>query len=149
VCTTTAAAGFELDRSIETPGRARVIVGMHLCPVHGTDALPAAQLLVTELATCAVLYGSTPLRLELDCEVSHLRITVTHGVPAGWAAEDLPIDEDGGLRSALLDKLARSWGAEAVDGAGRRLWCRLPTGHVPDAGPGPKLSMRNGRGSPS
>jgi hypothetical protein len=131
VCTTTATATFELDRSIETPGRARAIVAMHSCVDHGEEALPAAQLLATELATCAVLYGTAPVQMELDCQESQLLISVSHGVPPGQRAEGLPIDEEGGLRSALLNKLSRRWGAESVGEHTRRLWCLLPTGHVP------------------
>ena len=130
MCTTSATAEFELDRSIEMPGRVRTIVGTHACPTHGQEAVPAAQLLATELATCAVLYGRAPVSLELDCGESQLRIAVTHGVPSGVDAGDLPIDEDG-LRSALLDKLARSWGTGRTDRGERRLWCVIATGHAP------------------
>jgi hypothetical protein len=134
VCTSTPSAEFALDRSIETPGHARGITEVHVCRVHGMEALPAAKLLVTELITCAVLYGQAPVRLSLDCQEGQLLIVVTHGVPAGATAEELPIDEAGGLRSALLDKLSRSWGAERSGETDRRLWCLIPTGHAPTRG---------------
>lgn len=129
MCGSTEAVDLELPRSVEAPARARDLVEQHLCREHGRAALAAAQLLVTELATCAVLYGDPPITLHLDCAVTELRIAVTHRTPRSAPAE-IPIDEDGGLRSALLSKLSRSWGVDRVDG-GRTLWSRLPTGAIP------------------
>jgi hypothetical protein len=129
VCSSTDVASFELPHSIEAPSAARDAVERHLCPEHGREALAAAQVLVTELATCAVLYGVPPVTLELECGVTWLRISVTHHAD-GTAAGDIPIDEAGGLRSALLAKLSRSWGVDRTPG-GRRLWSSIPTGFLP------------------
>jgi hypothetical protein len=120
---------FELPHTMEAPARARTHVQSHLCPEHGRDAGTAAQLAVTELATCAVLYGKPPIRLELECGVSQLRIVVVHRTEGAPVAE-IPIDEDGGLRTALLAKLSRSWGVDRTPD-GRQLWCCLPTGAMP------------------
>lgn len=129
MCSSTDVASFELPHSIEAPSAARDAVEEHLCPEHGRDALAAAQVLVTELATCAVLYGVPPVTLELDCRVTWLRISVTHRAD-GRTSGDIPIDDDGGLRSALLAKLSRSWGVDRTPG-GRTLWSCLPTGFLP------------------
>jgi hypothetical protein len=128
VCSSTHEAVFELPHSIEAPAQARALIERHLCAVHGRDALAAAQLLVTELATCAVLYGKPPVRLGLECGTSQLRIAVTHrteGTPP-----DIPLDEDGVLRAALIAKLTRTWGIDRTP-EGRELWCCLPTGVLP------------------
>jgi len=129
VCRTTDGGSFELPHTIEAPARARALVQRHICPEHGRDARTAAQLAVTELATCAVLYGKAPLSLELECGVSELRIAVAHRTQ-GAPVADIPIDEDGGLRTAMLAKLSRSWGVDSTDD-GRQLWCCLPTGVMP------------------
>lgn len=129
VCSTTGGALFELPHTIEAPAQARALVQRHICREHGRDARTAAQLAVTELATCAVLYGKPPISLELECGVNELRIAVAHrteGVPV----VDIPIDEEGGLRAAMLAKLSRSWGIDRTED-GRRLWCSLPTGVMP------------------
>lgn len=128
MCGTTEIAELDLPRSVEAPTQARRFVEARLCEDHGRAALAAAQLLVSELVTCAVLYGEPPITLRLECGVTWLRIAVTHG--ADGAATELPIDEDGGLRSALLAKLSRSWGVDRVED-GRRLWSLLPTGALP------------------
>jgi hypothetical protein len=129
LCSSTGEAVFELPHSIEAPGHARALMARHLCPDHGQDALAAAQLVVTELATCAVLYGKPPIRLDLDCGVTQLRIAVTHRTQETPAPE-IPLDEDGVLRAALIAKLTRTWGIDPTP-EGRELWCCLPTGVVP------------------
>lgn len=129
MCESTDAQAFELPHTIEAPSTARELVAQHVCPDHGRDALAAAQLVVSELATCAVLYGRPPVTLVLECGVSQMCVSVTHRTDAETIAE-IPIDEDGGLRSALLAKLSRSWGVQATPG-GRTLWSSLATGALP------------------
>lgn len=131
MCTCSGPFAVELPRSVEAPGMARGLVTQNLCSEHGQAAVAAARLLATELTTCAVLYGSLPIRLEMECVEDRLRIAVTHSTTAQDVAE-VPVDEEGGLRSALLDKLTRSWGVERTP-HGRRLWCVLPT-EVPPTG---------------
>jgi hypothetical protein len=120
---------FELPHTIEAPAQARALVQRHMCREHGRDSRTAAQLAVTELATCAILYGKPPISLELECCVSELRIAVAHRTQ-GAPVEDIPIDEEGGLRTAMLAKLSRSWGVDSTDDR-RQLWCCLPTGVMP------------------
>lgn len=129
MCESTDAQAFELPHTIEAPSTARELVAQHVCPDHGRDALAAAQLVVSELATWAVLYGRPPVTLVLECGVSQMCVSVTHRTDAETIAE-IPIDEDGGLRSALLAKLSRSWGVQATPG-GRTLWSSLATGALP------------------
>jgi hypothetical protein len=129
LCSSTDEAEFELPHSIEAPAQARALIARHLCPAHGQDALAAAQLVVTELATCAVLYGKPPVRLDLGCGVTQLRIAVTHRTE-GTPVPEIPLDEDGVLRAALIAKLTRTWGIDRTS-EGRELWCCLPTGVLP------------------
>jgi hypothetical protein len=129
LCSSTDEAVFDLPHSIEAPAQARTLIERHLCPVHGQDALAAAQLVVTELATCAVLYGKAPVRLDLGCGVTQLRIAVTHRTE-GTPVPEIPLDEDGVLRAALIAKLTRTWGIDPT-AEGRELWCCLPTGVLP------------------
>jgi hypothetical protein len=128
VCSSTQEAVFELPHSIEAPALARTLLERHLCPVHGQDALAAAQLVVTELATCAVLYGKPPVRLDIDCGTTQLRIAVTHRTEG--PTPDIPLDDNGVVRAALIAKLTRAWGIDRTP-EGRELWGSLPTGSLP------------------
>jgi hypothetical protein len=113
----------------------------HLCHEHGGDARTAAQLAVTELATCAVLYGKPPISLELECGVTQLRIAVAHRTE-GAPVEEIPMDEDAGLRTAVLAKLSRAWGVDPTSD-GRQLWCCLPTGVAPALADPPLSTTRS------
>lgn len=126
MCTCAGVAVFDLPWSIEAPSLARSLVAEHACRVHAKGSVEAAQLVATELATCAVLYGRPPVTLELECSESELTVTVSHSA-VGAPVHDVPVDEDGGLRSALLGRLTQAWGIEQTSD-GRRLWGRLATG---------------------
>lgn len=126
VCEVSDAVMFELPQTFRAPSEARELVEQHVCPMHGLDALGAAQVVVSELATCAVLYGKPPIVLDLHCGVSELRIAVTHQAESAFA-RDIPIDEEGGLRTAVLSELSSSWGVDRSPNA-RTLWTSLPTG---------------------
>lgn len=126
MCSHAGVAAFDLPPSIEAPSRARALVAEHACPEHAKESVEAAQLVATELATCAVLYGKPPVTLELECSGSELTVAVSHSA-VGAPVNDVPVDEDGGLRSALLGRLTQAWGIEHT-ADGRRLWGRLATG---------------------
>lgn len=130
VCDVTDAVMFELPHNFEAPSDARGLVEQNLCPLHGRAALGPAQVLVSELALCGVLYGKPPIVLDLACAESRVRVAVTHRA-AGSLVREIPIDEDGGLRSGVLARLSRAWGVDRGPEA-RTLWCSLPTGAVPE-----------------
>jgi len=130
LCDVTDAVMFELPHTIQAPAEGRNLVAGHACPEHAQAAVGAAQVVVSELGTCAVLYGKPPIVLGLDCAVTRLRIAVTHRA-AGSLVREIPVDEDGGLRSALLTRLATSWGIERGPES-RTLWSSLPTGAIPE-----------------
>lgn len=130
MCEATDALMFELPQTLQAPAQARELVEQYLCPVHGKAALGAARLVVSELATCAVLYGKPPIVLDLGCALTELRIAVTHRAE-GSLVRDIPIDEESGLRSAVLSTLSRSWGVERGPDA-RTLWSMLPAGTAPE-----------------
>jgi anti-sigma regulatory factor (Ser/Thr protein kinase) len=117
---------FELSGTVQAPGEARGLVEHYVCRVHGKRALEAAQVVVSELTTAAVLYGEAPIVLDLSCEVNDVRVAVTHRAE-GSLVRDIPIDEEGGLRSAMLAELSSSWGVERGLDA-RTLWSLVPTG---------------------
>ena len=139
MCSHAGVVAFDLPLSIEAPSLARSLVAAHACPEHAKEAVEAAQLVATELATCAVLYGKPPITLELECSTSELTVAVSHSA-VGAPVHDVPVDEDGGLRSALLGRFTQAWGIDHT-AEGRRLWGRLPTGaQLLGADPGAEAS---------
>lgn len=131
MCDFTDAVMFELSHTLTAPSEARELVQQNICPVHARAAVGAAQVVVSELATCAVVYGKPPAVLDIDCAVTQLRIAVTHRAEGAFVRE-IPVDQDeGGLRAALLSKLTRSWGVERTPEA-RTIWSHLMTGAIPE-----------------
>jgi len=83
-----------------------------------------AVLLVSEIATNAVLHAGTPFRLTVARRPGIVRIAVTDG------ADTLPVrrhpapDEPGGRGMALVEMLTVAHGADRVDG-GKVVWAEL------------------------
>lgn len=125
-CPRSAPASRPLPCSLEAPGQARMFVQRMLCDVHGADALPAVQLLASELVTHAVLHGCPPISLTLVCQVTEIYVGVRHaGLPGAGDAD--PQDK---LRLALVEKVARASGTESTPDGDLR-WCLVRTGAVP------------------
>lgn len=98
------------------------------------DALPAedALLLVSEVVANACMHAGGPKSLLLRCTPELLRIEVTDGNPVAPAARahadpGLP----GGHGLLIVERLARQWGYEPVDG-GKCVWVEVDA--PPDLG---------------
>jgi hypothetical protein len=126
VCTGTIVPSQLLREDAEAPRQARAFVRDQLCPLHGDEALGAAQLVASEMVSHLLVHGSPPFELGVSCSVTEIQVTVTdHG-------EQTPVESDevDALRAALLEKVTREMGVE--EHAGRRTWwATLPTGHLP------------------
>ncbi len=131
-----ASAGCTLEMSVRAAKQAREFVESALCRAHAERAISAVQLAASEFATQGVLRGSGPARLHLACHVSHVEVTATYPVPA-------PVDTDptearpeprkfDDLSALIVESISRCSGSGPRD-EGWRLWCQIPTGHLPTA----------------
>ncbi|MGZ4520828.1 MAG: ATP-binding protein [Mycobacteriaceae bacterium] len=88
----------------------------------------ALQLATSELVTNAVLYGRSPIELQLRCWRSEVRLAV--------ADAGVMLDEEsghpGGLGQGLriISKISKSWGTTPL-ATGKEVWCVLATGMIP------------------
>jgi hypothetical protein len=131
-CTGTIVPSHALREDAEAPRQARAFVRDHLCPLHGDEALGAAQLVASEMVSHLLVHGSPPFELGVACSVTEIRVTVTdHG-----ERPRVESDEVDALRAALLEKVTREMGVEEVGGR-RTWWATLPTGHLPRERPLP------------
>jgi anti-sigma regulatory factor (Ser/Thr protein kinase) len=118
-----ASAQFSPDRS--APGHARHFVGDALRRWGHPPALVAvAELLVSELATNAVVHARSPFSLELHRHARGVRLTVADSSRIRpILRDDDPLAPAGrGLR--LVDMLAADWGVEVTAG-GKTIWADL------------------------
>ena len=112
-----------LDRDIDAPARARTMV-RGLKPLLGAERTEDATLLVSELVTNAVKYGSGPVELHVETG-DDLRSRFTISDAGGG---DTPALREAGGRLAggyglhLVDRIAVDWG---VKHASMHVWFDL------------------------
>lgn len=126
MCSSTPSARLALPGTVEAPLLARTFVTDVLCPEHGSHAVDAARLLVSELVTHAAMYGAPPISVVVDCQVVALRLEV-------WDSGDSDVsalDPDGRLRLLLIEKIARERGVRHTE-QGTLHWCTVSTGVLP------------------
>lgn len=112
-----------IERDARAPARAREAIdelGAHLAP----GLVPDAKLLISEVVTNSVKYGSGRLRLVLDVNArGRLRCEVIDG-GGGFtpSARTKPTTEVGGWGLHLVESLADRWGVR--DGS-THVWFEL------------------------
>lgn len=77
-------------------------------------------LLVSELATNAVVHGATAFEVHAVVDGS-VRVEVTDDGPGWPRVVHAPPDAGGGRGLRIVDELATRWGAERLD-HGKRIW---------------------------
>jgi anti-sigma regulatory factor (Ser/Thr protein kinase) len=91
---------------------------------HG-DLLDRTQLLVTELATNAVVHAHSPIRLSVIPGQECVRVEVRDDDPTPLAAPHKPEpDAEGGRGLWLVSALARRWGINGNE-RGKTVWFEL------------------------
>jgi len=114
-----------LPESLHSPALARSLVRTAL-PSFPADTLDVAELLVSELATNAVVHAQSMLVVHLEVAGQWARVSVedcSFGRPVPEQHE--PFDDAVGGRGLwLVDTLADSWGWETTS-TGKRVWFEL------------------------
>jgi anti-sigma regulatory factor (Ser/Thr protein kinase) len=104
---------------------ARQFLRERSCPRNDPDVVDVAVLLVSELVTNAVRYGTAPAALEIDCDETHvLQVRVSDASRALPSLGDAGPDDEGGRGLAIVERLSDVWGVEAHVG-GKTVWFRL------------------------
>ncbi|MEV7654962.1 SpoIIE family protein phosphatase [Streptomyces anulatus] len=104
-------ATWDLAQDPTTPATARVLVRDRLQGWGlGEDTVEATELIVSELVTNAVLYGTPPLRLRLLLD-STLTCEVHDGSPASPHLRHARTVDEGGRGLFIVSRLASHWGA--------------------------------------
>ncbi|WP_019144812.1 ATP-binding protein [Aeromicrobium massiliense] len=112
-----------LPHDLGSPGRARSFV-RHLLDEHELPELADdVQLVVTELATNAVVHARTPFSVSVSRDGPVLRVRVEDGAPEHPALSgDAGPDDTGGRGLTLVEGVSDSWGVERIDGHAKAVW---------------------------
>ena len=85
------------------------------------------RVVASELATSAMMHGSTPFTLTLSADDVLVRLSLRRD--GANVPRQRPSLEDDllGPRRAVVEVLSRSWGVTTADDGGRELWATFPT----------------------
>ena len=115
----------EFDDDATSVSRARAFVTLHLLD-HDLDRLvDDLQLVVSELATNALLHGGTGFFVVLLAVDDAVRLEVRDGsdaVPIEIEARTLDV---GGRGVAIVSTLSRDWGVTAQISGGKAVWAEF------------------------
>ena len=125
---------------------ARIFVLANLSGVSA-QTRDKVELMVSELATNALLYAQTEFRVGVEVSRGVLRIEVTDaGAGMPRAASAPPHSEPHGRGLLIVAGLADSWGVvEGTAGHGKTVWFQLALAGGPAAASSPAAAERSGR----
>ncbi|MFF7601275.1 ATP-binding SpoIIE family protein phosphatase [Streptomyces mirabilis] len=117
-------ATWELPAEPSVVARARGLAGERLAAWHLEEASFTAELVVSELVTNAIRYGSPPIHLRLIrdtaliCEVSDVSSTAPH-------LRRARLSDEGGRGLLIVAQLSQRWGSRHTR-TGKTIWAELP-----------------------
>ena len=92
------------------------------------DLLDVATLLTSELVTNGIVHAHTELRVVVEVSDRYVRVEVADGNPSLPARRDYDASAMTGRGMEMVELLSHEFGAEPVDGDGKRVWFRLIRG---------------------
>ena len=90
-----------------------------------TGDYDALALLVSEVATNALLHGRGEVQLSVAQRARRLRVEVTDASDQRPVRRDASYLAEGGRGLALLDQLSASWGVDSLPVRGKVVWFEL------------------------
>ncbi len=94
-------------------------------PWRGEQLAGDTALVVTELATNAVLHAGSAFSVSLALSGGAIRISVSDTLPLGPAGEDKQLTAASGHGLGVVAAMATRWGVETVP-SGKAVWAELP-----------------------
>jgi len=123
-----------LPPALESARQARRFVAQVLTDVHADAALlDVATLLTSELVTNGIVHAHTELRVIVDVTDRYLRVEVADGNPSLPARREYDDSAMTGRGMEMVELLSHEFGAESIDGDGKRVWFRLVRGDTSGA----------------
>jgi len=113
--------GTTLDATPISAAGARAFVSRHLADHRLAYLVEPIRLVVSELATNALVHGRTPFVVTLSREGDTVRVTVSDDGP--WLADTAPHQslQVGGRGLVIVNVLSREWGVIA-EVASKTVW---------------------------
>ena len=119
-------AVIDLPCDLTSVAEARRFVRLRLHEWKAVALLDDALLIVSELAANALTHARSSYRLRLSATPHALRIEVDDSGAGTPEPQPLTDTEEHGRGLHLVGALAASWGMEAAETGGKRVWAELP-----------------------
>lgn len=120
-------ASVDLAAERTSPREARALL-RELLADDDERTVAAAELLVTELVTNAIVHTGSGPHLELELHPDHLRVSVEDADPAPPVRQQPLPTRAGGRGIVILEELSDHWGVQPT-GAGKAVWFELHRQH--------------------
>ena len=112
----------------------------HVWGIESEDTAFLIGLVVSELATNAVVHAQTPFTVALAIENGAVTVEVTDDDPRLPSARDPSPMALKGRGLVIVDQVSRAWGVRPVPGGGKVVWAELPYPHLgPEELPSPAI----------
>lgn len=118
-------AVIDLPNDLSSVALARRFVKENLAAWGISGPLDDALLVVSELAANALTHANSSYRIRLSATPVALRIEVDDAGAGTPEPQPLTDTEEHGRGLHLVDALAASWGMEAAERGGKRVWAEL------------------------
>jgi anti-sigma regulatory factor (Ser/Thr protein kinase) len=113
----------------------------------GDEAIDAATLCVSELATNALLHGAGPIGVDLDLDlIERARVTVHDRNPDLPVVRRQAVDDDAGRGLLIVSMFADAWGT-VPDEHGKVVWFEIDLRERPEVRHEVVTERRRGGGS--
>ena len=104
---------------------ARDFVRRHLIAQGLSHLIDDVTLVVSELATNALVHAQTPFMVSLQAFEQTLLLTVADGSRTGPVQVVAQVLDTGGRGLTIVALLSRSWGADAHPDGGKSVWAEF------------------------
>ena len=129
MCAVTPPAEIRLPTTMQAPAAARALPAWCAAAPRTTpEALDEAELLVSELATNAVLHGTPPVQraggvstAAEACWCPSRTVVAAHPAEARQQVRE----DDSGRGMLLVDVISDRWGVQTRPGTGKAVWFQL------------------------
>ena len=105
---------------------ARDFVRLHLVAHHPTDLVDDVRLVVSELATNAVVHAGTPFAVTLSSVDERIRLVLTDGSPSIPVRSTPDLMDMNGRGLMLVELLSQEWGVTIDQDGVKSVWAHFP-----------------------
>lgn len=117
----------DLPVHVRSASQARHFVAEHLDQHDLSYLTDDVQLVVSELATNALVHARTPFTVSLEALERSVLLMVEDGSTGGPAQRDPQDREVGGRGLMIVQVLSRDWGVSVNAGSGKSVWAVFDT----------------------